>query len=185
MGENVKETNSGVRKEGDLEEIAEFAEEAEEVIKDKEGDKKAVEEFEEWRPRSSDSQEDMKRKTIESASLNKRNVEDESEGVKDLAKAGQKAVEAGKNTVTKKKPEGAKEATLDAFRPVFSGSIKAVRKIEEKVYSSMMLKFNPYFFDAGDLSADIGQKKDGGYRFDLDARNKESRKALKERFTEE
>jgi hypothetical protein len=185
MSDNIEETNSGIRKEGDIEEIAEFAEEAEEVIREKEEDDEVIEHFEEWRPRSSDSQEDMKRKTIESASLKKRNIEDESEGVKDLAKAGQKAVEAGKNTVKKKRPEGAKEATLDAFRPVFSGSIKAVRKIEEKVYSSMMLKFNPYFFDAGDLSADIGQKKDGGYRFDLDARDKESRKALKERFTEE
>lgn len=184
MAEDVEETNSGVRKEGDLEDIAEFAEEAEEVIKDKEPDE-AVKEFEQWRPRSSDTTRDMKRKTVESASLGKRDIEDESQGIEDIANAGKKAVEAGKNTVRKKKPEGAGEATFDALRPVFSGSLKALRKIEEKVYSSLMLKFNPYFFDAGDLSADIGKKGNGNYKLDLDTTNEESRKALKERFTEE
>ncbi|MFT4892730.1 MAG: hypothetical protein ACI8Z7_000514 [Candidatus Nanohaloarchaea archaeon] len=183
MAEDIEETNSGLRKEGDLEEIAEFAGEAEEVIKQKE-DEEVAEDFEEWRPRSSDSQEDMKRKTVKSASLRKRNIEEESQGMDDIANAGKKAVEAGKNTVKKKKPEGAGEATFDALRPFFSGSLKALRKVEEKVYSSLMLKFNPYFFDAGDLSADIGRKRNGDYRFDLDTTDEESRKALKQRFTE-
>ena len=183
MAENVEETNSGLRKEGDMEEIAEFAEKAQNVFENSGMDRKSVEKFNDWRPRSSDTKNDMKRKTVESASIDKREVEEQSNGRKDLKNAGEKMVEAGKNTVKKKKPEGAREATSSALRPFYSVSLKALRRIEESIYSSMMLKFNPYFFDAGDLSADI-KESDNGYRLDLDSTDRESRETLQNELSE-
>ena len=53
--DSVKETNSGVKKEGDWQEIAEFSEEVEEVVENS-ADESSVEKFSNWRPRVEESE---------------------------------------------------------------------------------------------------------------------------------
>lgn len=181
MEENIEETNSGVRKKGDLKDIAEFTEEVEEVM-DGEADEESVEKFREWRPREEDGRSDLQRKTVEAASINRKEAEKESNGVKDIAKAGEETVKAGKKLGKGESPGSeVKDASKKAVRPIYSGSAKITRKLERKIYSGLMLKFNPYFFDTEDFSVDL-RDRENDYVIDVDVSDKSSRDALKERL---
>jgi uncharacterized protein YqgV (UPF0045/DUF77 family) len=61
MSKDVEKTNAGLEVEGDLEEVADIARKAEEVMKEEEADEKSVEEFNEWRPRETDTEDDLRR----------------------------------------------------------------------------------------------------------------------------
>lgn len=182
MSEDVKETNSGVRKEGSLEEIADFTREVEKIMRDEEADSSSVEKFDSWRPREDDGKEDIERKTVEAASLSRKRLEEESEGMKDIAEAGEKAIKAGKKVGKGDNPEEeVKDASKDFLKPIYSFSAKFARNLEKNVYSKIMLKFNPYFFDTEDFSADLRRKKDD-YVIDIDVSDKSSRDRLKDKM---
>ena len=101
--EGLEETNSGVKKKGDIEEVAEFAREVEEGL-EAEVDESSIDEFDKWRPREEDGKKDIERKTVEAASIKKSSVEDETNGVKDFSDAGKNALEAGKRLIKKDNP---------------------------------------------------------------------------------
>lgn len=188
MGENnsVKKTNSGVKKEGDIEEVSEFAEEVEEVIAEEDLDEDTVERFREWKPEKDDNKKNIEKKTVETASIPKKRAEEKSEGLKrDVEKAGKAAKDAGKKAAQKENPgpELAK-ASRRFIRPVYSGAVKATRGFEEKVYSGMMVKFNPYFFDSREMSADLKTDKNGNYTMRVNVPDGNYRKRLKNRFSE-
>lgn len=180
--DSIEETNSGVRKEGDLEEIAEFAREVEDVMKEEDAREDSIEKFEDWRPREDDQEEDIKRKTVKAASIPEKRMEKDSNGVKDVADAGEKAIKAGKKIGKRENPgKDVKDASKKFVQPFYSLSARVTRNIEEKVYSDLMLKFNPYFFDTEDFSADLRSKKNE-YVIDVDVADKSSRESLKERM---
>lgn len=188
MDENnsVKKTNSGLKKKGDLEDIAEFAEEVEEVIQEEEVDEETVKDFEKWKPKKEDGQTDIEKKTVKTASISKKPVEEKSEGVKkDLEKAGSAAKDAGKKMTKKENPgPEIKKASKRAVRPVYSRTVRATRDLEERIYSNIMVKFNPYFFDSKELSADLRADKDGKYTMNVNMPNKRYRNALKKKISE-
>lgn len=182
MPEDIKKTNSGVRKKGDLEDIAEFARDVEDVMREENARDESIEKFDEWRPREDDDDRDIKRKTVKAASIPEKKLEKKSNGVKDIADAGEKAVKAGKKLGKGEKPESeVKDASRKFLQPLYSLSAKATRKIEEKLYSDLMLKFNPYFFDTEDFSADL-RSRDEDYVIDVDVSDKNSRDKLKDRL---
>lgn len=182
MGKEIEETNSGVRKKGDLEDIAEFTEEVEEIMEEEEADERSVEKFREWRPRREDGDRDLEKKTVEAASINRKEAEEESNGVKDIAEAGEKTVKAGKKLGNVQNPEDeVKDASRKFVRPLYSATAKLTRKLEQKIYSDLMLKFNPYFFDTEDFSADL-RDRDDDYVIDVDVSDKSRRDALKKRL---
>lgn len=182
MSEDVEETNAGVKKKGDLEEVAGFARDVEKVMDEEIDDSKSIERFRDWRPREDDSKEDIRKKTVEAATVPEKELEEKSDGKRDIAKAGEKALSGGKKLKKGKKPAGDfKEASRRFVRPFYSVSAKITRKLEEKVYSDLMLKFNPYFFDTEDFSADLRMSK-GQYVFDVGVADKNSRDCLKQRF---
>ena len=189
MGENkdsVKKTNSGLKKEGDIEEVSEFAEEVEEVIEEEDINEDTVEKFHEWKPEKDDDRKDIEKKTVETASIPEKPAEEKSEGVKkDIERAGKAAKDAGKKAARKENPgpELAK-ASRRFIRPVYSGAVKATRGFEKKVYSGMMVKFNPYFFDSREMSADLKADKNGNYTMRVNVPDKNYRKRLKNRFSE-
>ena len=177
--EGLEETNSGVRKEGDIEEVAEFAREVEEGLED-EVSEESIREFEEWRPREEDGKKDIERKTVEAASINTSSVEEESKGVKDLSEAGKNTVKAGKKIVRRQKPNSElKEASKKVKRPLESGSRKVARSFEHQVYSKMT-KFNPFFFDVQEFSADLRANKDGSYSMEVNVPDSKKRGYLKQ-----
>ncbi len=165
--EGLEETNAGVKKKGDIEEVAEFAEKLEKGLED-EVEEESIEDFGEWRPREEDNKEDIKKKTVEAASLKKSSNEENSNGIKDFSDAGRKTVEAGKKLAKGRNPDAElKEASKKMVRPVESGSRKMARGFEHQVYSKIMIKLNPYFFDAKEFSADLRANKDGSYLMEV------------------
>jgi len=176
----LEETNSGVKKKGDIEEVAEFARDIEEGLEE-EVSEKSIEEFTKWRPREEDGEKDIERKTVKAASLKEKDVEKQSKGVKDFSDASKKTVEAGKNALKPRKAgKELKKASKKFVRPIHSGSRKTARGLEENVYSRVMVKFNPYFFDAKEFSADLRADKDGKYSMEVSIPDKSQRNDLKE-----
>lgn len=179
MAEEFDETNSGVKKKGDIEEVAEFARKVEKGLKD-EVSKESINDFDEWRPREEDGEKDIEKKTVEAASIKEKNVEKESKGVEDLSKASKKTVKAGKKALKPKEAgKELKEASKKLARPIHSGSRKTARGLEESVYSNVMVKLNPYFFDAKEFSADLRTDKDGNYSMEVNVPDRDNRNKLK------
>ncbi|MEF8880537.1 MAG: DUF5828 family protein [Candidatus Nanohaloarchaea archaeon] len=179
--EGLEETNSGVKKKGNIEEVAEFAREVEEGL-EKEVSEESIEEFYDWRPREEDGKEEIERKTVEAASIKKKSVEEESKGVKDFSEAGKDTVKAGKKIIKRQRPDSElKNASRKVKRPIESGSRKMARGFEHQVYSKMM-KLNPFFFDAQEFSADLRANKDGTYSMEVNVPDSEKRGYLKEKF---
>jgi hypothetical protein len=179
---SVEETNSGVKKRGNWKEIAEFGEEVENVIEDS-AVESPVEKFNEWRPRVEESERDVKRKTVDEAVLPEKEMEKDSNGVKDLKEASGKAAEAGKKAAKAENPEQEiKDASKDAAKPFYSGIAKIFRKLEDLIYSKIVLKLNPYYLDTEDFSADIKHRRKGEFEMDVSAPKEDMRKDLKEGF---
>lgn len=180
---DVEKTNSGVRVEGDIEEIAGFAREVEECLEDDVEDK-SIDEFHEWRPREEDGEKEIEEKTVKVASISEKKVERETKGFKgDLADARRNIFRALKKFFSEKSsPEKEiKEASKDAAKPVLNSSVVATRKLEEAIYSNMT-RFNPYFFDAKEFSADLRAQKDGKYKMDVNIPDRNRRTSLEQRF---
>lgn len=180
--DSVEKTNSGVKKEGDWKEIAEFGEEVEDVVRDS-AEESSVEKFNEWRPRVEESERDVKRKTVDEAVIPQKQMEKDSNGVEDFREASGKAAEAGKKAAKRENPESElKDASKDAAKPFYSGIAKLFRKLENLVYSKIVLKLNPYYLDTEDFSADIRHKRKGEFEMDVSAPKEEMRKDLKAGF---
>lgn len=183
--ENVTHTNSGIEKEGEWDEITEFAEEVEEVMKDTSIQDKSLRRYRKWRPRTEEGFEELREKTVEHASIDLKKSEKKSDGSKDLVKATKRVVEAGKKIGNNENPNRKlKDASEEVSNFVASKTIISVRKVEEAVYSDMMLRFNPFFFDTEDFSVDMRSHKDGVYRFGVNVPDEDSRRQLKDRFRE-
>lgn len=183
MSENIQETNSGISKKGKWNEVARFAEKVEEEMSDS-VDQKSVESFKRWRPKEDDEEKDMKRKTIESASLDKSEIEKDSDGVKEEFKdASENMYQAGKKAANRETPsEEIKGASESFAKPIVSEISKAFRKFENIVYSRFALRSERYYLDTEDLSVDLKTTRDGMYRMDVNANSDESRERLKEKF---
>jgi len=78
----VEITNSGLRFEGDWEEICDFSEELEEVMEKYLESQEEIDDFEDWRPHPKDSDGDMKEKTAEEAAIKEKNIEKDFKGVR-------------------------------------------------------------------------------------------------------
>lgn len=184
MSENVEETNSGVKKEGKWEDIAEFGEEVEDAMRESGIDDESVEKFGDWRPRVEEAEKDIQKKTVEKASMSRNRLEKQTEGVReDLKQAGSNFVEAGRKARNRKNPgEEIEEGIIESVRPAVSKLSESARKMEKKIYSKVMLKFNPYFLDTGDFTADFRSKRNGEYEMDLNISDGDSRRELKQRL---
>lgn len=190
MAENedsVEETNSGVKKNGNWKEIAEFGEEVETVLEASGSEKESLEKFGDWRPKIEESESDVKRKTVDEAVMKEKQLEEESEGVKeDLKHASDKVAEAGQKAVEKKVPDKELiEASEEVAKPLFSRIASLLRKAESAVYSWITLRFNAYYLDTEDFSVDMKDKKNGEFQMDVAVLEEDKREGLKDNFRED
>jgi hypothetical protein len=183
MSEEVEETNSGVKKKGSWKEIAEFGEEVEEAIKE-DVENKSFEDFEEWRPKTGEAENDMKKKTVDKALIQEKKLEKESEGVKeDFKGASEKVAEAGKKAVYKEPPaKEIAEASEEVAKPFYTKVAQAFRTLERLVYSKLALRSKRYYFDTEEFSADMKSRRDGDYELDVSFPTEEPREKVKEEF---
>lgn len=185
--DSVEETNSGVKKNGSWKEIAEFGEKVEGLMEESGSESESIKKFGDWRPKVEESESDVKRKTVDEAVLKEREIEKDSDGVKeDFRQASDKIAEAKEKAVKKEVPEKEIiEASSEAAKPFFSRLAGLLRRIESTIYSWLTLRFNPYYLDTEDFSVDIKDKKDGEFEMDVSVLEEDKREGLKEKFREE
>lgn len=183
MSNNVEQTNSGIAKKGDWKEVAEFAEEVEEAVEDTVRER-TIQDLNDWRPRSDEEESDMKKKTVEIATINRSKMEEESKGIKgDFSNASKNIVQAGKKAAEHEAPsKEITEASESFARPFISKAAQLFRDFENIVYSKFALRSERYYLDTEDLSVDLRTTRDGMYRMDVNANTDDSRQRLKEKF---
>ncbi len=183
-GKELEETNSGVKKRGDWEEISEFAREVEEAVQDTDIEDEEVEEYNDWRPREEEDEDDIRERTAEKASIkvSRENVS----VINEAQEAGKKIAKAGEKASKLESPsEDLSEGINHFWTGVFNKSAQWVQRMEKAIYRRFMLRFNPYYYDTANISVDMRSERKGDYQMDVSVSEDEARENLKERFKEQ
>jgi hypothetical protein len=153
----MEESVSGFKLQGDWVDVVEHGERITRALKDLAGeeeidvDDQALEEFDEWRPKSHERlDEDVNEKTAEQASVDE-----------DLQTAGEKLTESYESL---DEPDEAVDKWGESIdyvaRAADSAGRKALRKVEDTVYRNVMTRVAPYYFDNELISANIRRVSD-------------------------
>ncbi|PSP92672.1 hypothetical protein BRC91_12580 [Halobacteriales archaeon QS_4_62_28] len=164
--ENIEESISGFKRRGGWVDIVEHGERIVQALRelgddddvDESVDDEALEEFDEWRPKSHERlDDDVNEKTAEQAHVDEGKGEQAGEDPDDdLRTAGEKLADSYENI---DEPDEAVESwgeSLDyVARAADSASRKALRAVEDTVYKNVMTQIAPYYFDNGLVSANV------------------------------
>lgn len=178
----LEKTNAGVRKKGNFEEVAEFAENVEKAMKEENLDDKAIEEFNEWRPKINEDINDVEKNTVESAVKEETRREKNYEGVKkNVEKAEKHAEKVPKKVKDRETPF---REFLSLFRSLFNPLVvlgaKIFKWVQVNVYKRFMLKFNDFYFNSLEVAADLRHKREGVYDLDINFKDDSKREDLKD-----
>jgi len=160
--EDIEESVSGFKHRGTWIQTVEHGERItralEELAGETELDEEALDEFDEWRPKSHERLgEDVNEKTAEQASVEKGKGEKEGKNPdEDLQTAGEKLAESYDNLDEPNEAVDKWGESIDyVARAADSAGRKAVRKVEDTVYRNVMTRMSPYYFDNDLISANI------------------------------
>jgi hypothetical protein len=158
----MEESVSGFKRRGNWVGIVEHGERItralEEIAAEVSVDEAALDEFEEWRPKSHERlDEDVSEKTADQASVEEGKGEKEGKDPdEDLQTAGEKLAESYDNL---DEPDEAVDKWGESIdyvaRAADSAGRKAIRKVEDTVYQNVMTQMSPYYFDNELISANI------------------------------
>ncbi len=177
-------TNAGLKFRGRWKENCSFARSFEKTIDKFSSDKESVEEYDKWRPRENEDEEEITKRTAEEACIDRKKVEDDYNGAKEeLEEAGEHIKNSVKGVVNGDGSSAGdiKEASKNVERLVEAGSIKSLRKLERMIYEKIMLRFNPYYFDTEEFSVSL-QKANGvekTYIFSINISDEELREEIR------
>lgn len=187
-------THSGIKVEGNWEDICDFARDLEGILKESyerkdyaENMDDSIENYKDWRPREEEDEEDITKKTAEEASMEEKDVENDFKGTdEELKSAGKKVKDSISRATDEKRSATAelKEASKCINRLVGCKSIKSLRKMEKAIYEQVMLKFNPYYFDTEYFSVNLEEKNDY-YLLTVNIPEEKLRENIKKGFKEE
>ncbi|PSP60431.1 hypothetical protein BRC76_08245 [Halobacteriales archaeon QH_8_67_36] len=163
---DIEESVSGFKTHGGWVDVVEHGERITQALKELLGDDdvetgfddEALEEFDEWRPKSHERlDEDVNEKTAEQASVDEGKGEQAGQDPdEDLQKAGEKLTESYENL---DEPDEAidkwGESVDYVARAADSAGRKALRKVEDTVYRNVMTRIAPYYFDNPLVSANL------------------------------
>jgi hypothetical protein len=189
----MEESVSGFKRRGTWGDIVEHGERITRALRDAGADGDALEEWDEWRPKSHERLgEDVSEKTAEQASVG------EGEGEKagkapdeDLRTAGEKLSESYER-VEEGDNEGAVAQWQDSInyvaRAADSAGRKALRAVEGTVYRKVMTQLAPYYFDNELVSANVQKTARGDdderFSFEVNINDDDLKTAVSERLAE-
>jgi len=186
MNPNVEMTNAGLKYKGSWNDICFFARNLEEAMKKCVPDHECVEQYDEWRPREEEGEDELMVKTAEKAAIKQTGVEERFNGTKkELSEAKgefKKSLEDVKNG--ENPSEEIKDASKHIERVVEVKALESLRRMEETIYERIMLRFNPYYFDTEDFSVNLEEKKDN-YFLTVNISDEDIRKDVKKLMKEE
>jgi hypothetical protein len=180
---DFEESVSGFKIRGEWLDAVEHGERIVRALKDvgnEEGvdvDSAALEEFDEWRPKSHERlEEDVSEKTAEQASVDEGKGEKEGKNPdEDLQTAGEKLAESYENLDEPDEAVDKWGESLDyVARAADSAGRKALRTVENAVYENVMTQIAPYYFDNDLVSANlqrVGRGEGPDYVFEVDINN--------------
>ena len=162
---DMEESVSGFKLRGGWADVVEHGERVVRALKDldEDIDEAALEEFDEWRPKSHERlDEDVNEKTADKASVEEGKGEKKGKGPdEDLQTAGEKLAESYEKL---DEPDEAVDKWGESIdyvaRAADSAGRKAIRKVEDTVYKNVMTQIAPYYFDNELVSANLQRVAD-------------------------
>ncbi len=158
----MEESVSGFKTRGGWVDVVEHGERItqalEELAEDHDVDMEALEEFDDWRPKSHERlDEDVSEKTAEQAHVEEGKGEQEGKSPDDdLQTAGEKLAESYDSLDDPDEAVDKWGESIDyVARAADSAGRKAIRKVEDSVYQNVMTRVSPYFFDNDLISANL------------------------------
>lgn len=150
--DNVEEDSFGYSLEGSWDEIVRFGEEIISTFEEHDVEQETISEWDAWRPRSGEQEDEMRNKTVEKAKVEKgdKPSENVAETAKNLSETGKKTTKGEIGEAAEK----ASEASKSAGKAVEDASRGVVRAVEDKVYRRIT-KTNPMYFDSEDFNASL------------------------------
>lgn len=159
----MQETVCGVRFEGEWEELANKGKAVTKALEEAAPDRDDIEEWEQWRPRASESMdEDHREKTVEHNTMGEDQVkphdtdptEDAGEAVEEVSGA---VAEMSKGRV--RRASGRLAASIHrAGRSIHTATKAGFQRFEAAVYHHIMTRTNPHYFDSDLVSASVSAK---------------------------
>ena len=159
---DMEESVSGFKRRGGWVDVVEHGERIaralEELADKHDVDETALEEFEEWRPKSHERlDKDVNKKTAAQAHVEEGKGEQEGKAPdEDLQTAGEKLAESYEQL---DEPNDAVDKWGESIdyvaRAADSAGRKAIRKVEDSIYQNVMTQMSPYFFDNELISANL------------------------------
>jgi hypothetical protein len=189
----MEESVSGFKIRGTWGDVVEHGERVTRALRDVGADGEALEEWDEWRPKSHERlREDVERKTAEQASVDEGAGERAGKGPdEDLRTAGEKLSESYRRAENGE-GEAAVESWQDSIdyvaRAADSAGRKALRTVEDTVYRRVMTQLAPYYFDNELVSANVQRtaRGEGGsaFVFEVNVNDDELKTAVSDRLGE-
>jgi hypothetical protein len=187
----MEESVSGFKIRGTWGEVVEHGERVTRALRDVGADGEALEEWDEWRPKSHERLgEDVERKTAEQASVDEGAGERAGkEPDEDLRTAGEKLSESYRRAENGE-GEAAVESWQDSIdyvaRAADSAGRKALRTVEDTVYRRVMTQLAPYYFDNELVSANVQRttrgEEDTAFVFEVNVNDDELKAAVSDRL---
>jgi hypothetical protein len=203
--EQVEEDTFGYSLEGTWHEVVDFGEEIVSTFEEHGVEQETISEWDAWRPRSGEREDEMREKTVEKAKVDEgdETAESAAETAEKLSETREKTAEGEIGEAAEK----ASEASKSAGKAVEDASRDVVRAVEDKVYRRIT-KTNPLYFDSENFNASlevvesigekVGKVKDrivnGGegsegddrrYKLTIKAESEEVEEALDEEFEDD
>lgn len=203
--EQVEEDTFGYSLEGTWHEVVDFGEEIVSTFEEHGVEQETISEWDAWRPRSGEREDEMREKTVEKAKVDEgdETAESAAETAEKLSETREKTAEGEIGEAAEK----ASEASKSAGKAVEDASRDVVRAVEDRVYRRIT-KTNPLYFDSENFNASlevvesigekVGKVKDrivnGGegsegderrYKLTIKAESEEVEEALDEEFEDD
>jgi len=189
----MEESVSGFKIRGTWGDVVEHGERVTRALRDVGADEEALEEWDEWRPKSHERlREDVGRKTAEQASVGEGAGERAGKGPdEDLRTAGEKLGESYRRAESGD-GEAAVESWQDSIdhvaRAADSAGRKALRTVEDTVYRRVMTQLAPYYFDSELVSANVQRttrgEEDAAFVFEVNVNDDGLKTAVSDRLGE-
>lgn len=174
MTQRMEETVSGVKIEGEWEEIVDDGEDVRAALEDADAPDEDIAAFDEWRPRPDESLDDeVRERTVAKATVPENEVEadgktpaeEAGDAVADLGDAAKRATDLDVDEAS----ENGRSALARFLRSVETLARKAVRRIETIVYTHFQSRAGPQYLDTGSVSASLRKtgRMTGDERYEL------------------
>lgn len=115
--------------------------------------------FEEWRPKPLEHKGDFRGRNAEESAINPTQIEENSEGaVQEIKNVGGEMRKSGKDIMhgnARDSLKNAEDAGTSVVRGMFPPIIRFFRVVEEVLYTNVMGRTNPNYFECGTFTAVI------------------------------